>query len=356
MNVDDLSQDQIIEIRKFLGNQIKDATSKSRHERCLLCDEPGGFCNSHTIPQFCLENIAWNGKLNSFNTLVDTDLLKKESGINNAGTFHIICRSCDSKVFQDYENADAYVSVPSYKALNQIALKNSLRDIYKHETEVELYELSKRMIDEKKPPFSFFIKTMIDAQIKARSRDIEECYEIFNKAKSYLSSADSWLKILCYDKLEYTVPIAFQGMIALVTGVNGEIINNNFNHKKDYKMEYLHIAVFPFKGATAIMMFLDSEYERYEQFEKFIADSTLEERLEIVNRIIFLYAEDYFLSKQLSKETIKSLEDTAKTLQDLMTLNPQKSAKDAVKDYDLRRDVGTPNLLLETFAIDMTDV
>lgn len=69
MSVEDLSNELVIEMRKILGHQIKDATAESRHKKCMLCGTTGGFCNSHTIPQFCLENIAWNGKLNSFNTI-----------------------------------------------------------------------------------------------------------------------------------------------------------------------------------------------------------------------------------------------------------------------------------------------
>lgn len=40
MSGDDLSKEQIIEVRKMLGRQIKDATAKSRHEKCILCDQP----------------------------------------------------------------------------------------------------------------------------------------------------------------------------------------------------------------------------------------------------------------------------------------------------------------------------
>lgn len=76
------------------------------------------------------------------------------------------------------------------------------------------------------------ITPIIDAQIKARTRDIEECYEIFRKAKEYLISPKDWLRVVSYDKLDYTVPIAYQGMVGLVTGMNGELINDNYNHKK----------------------------------------------------------------------------------------------------------------------------
>lgn len=355
MSSDGFSDDQIIELRKIINGQIKDARKKSRHDKCLLCDKEGGFCDSHIIPQFCLKNIAWNGKLNSFNTLIDSDFLKKDSGIKDAGIFHLICRSCDGKVFQNYENAEAYESVPTETVLNQIALKTSLRDIYKHETELEMYKAMKQVMKEKSPFLSIFINKMFDSQIEARKLDIKECYEIFNTAKENLSSPKKYLKIISYDKLDFTVPIAFQGMIALVTGVNGETINDNYNYHSSYKVEYLHIAVFPLKQSTAVILFLNDKCTRYEKFEKFLSEATQEKRLEIINRIIFLYAEDYYLSKLLDDDIIRELQEPAKILQDLMTTAPQKSLKNAVKDYDLRRDFCIPNLLSRDYSVKFED-
>jgi hypothetical protein len=292
MSTDGLSPEEIIELRKMLGQHIKNARENSRHKECLLCGKTGGFCKSHTIPEFCLDNIAWNGKVNSINTLIDTEILTKDSGVSNAGVFHIICRPCDGSVFQNYENESAYNTEISNTTLNQIALKNSLRDIYKHEMELEMFEASKELIKEKKPFMSFLADIFFNAQIKARKTDIKECYAVFNKAKDYLSSSNNWIRLVSYDKLDFTAPIAYQGMIALITGVNGEVINDIYNPKKSYNIEYLHLAIFPLKDSTAVIMFLDSKSERYSQFEAYIKNTSLENRLEIINRIIFLYTED----------------------------------------------------------------
>lgn len=355
MNTDGFTPEEIIEIKKKLNQQIKDARKKSRHKECLLCGKVGGFCDSHTIPQFCLENIAWNGKLNSFNTLIDSKLLSNDSGISNAGIFHIICKSCDGSAFQDYEKATAYETYPAEKALNQIALKNALRDIYKNEAEIELFEACKELVKEKNPLLSVFANTMLNAQIDARKRDIQECYEIYNISKSYLTTSESWIRVVSYDKLNYTCPIAFQGMIPLITGVDGEVINDIFNHKHNYKIEYQHIAIFPLKNATAVILFVDSKNTRSRQFESRIGSMTQEQRLEIINRIVFLYTEDYYLSKQLDEGTIGILQEPAKLLQDPVTTNPKRSLKNAVKDYDLRRDIFLPNLFSKEYAVQTED-
>lgn len=60
------------------------------------------------------------------------------------------------------------------------------------------------------------------------------------------------------------------------------------------------------------------------------------QRLEIINRIIFLYTEDYYLSKHLDEDTIRILQEPAKLLQDPVTTDPKRSLRNAVKDYDLR--------------------
>lgn len=351
MNTNDLSKEQLIDTRKHLGQFIKESKMEAKHKTCLICGKEAPFCNSHTIPQFCLRNIADNGKVKSFNALVGTELLSVESGINNAGTFHIICRPCDNTLFQDYENPQAYSTTPSSKLLNQIALKNVIRDIHKHEIEIEMMKKAKKLLCEKGALFAFMIDVFFDSQIKARSLDVKECYDIFTIAKDNLDIESPNVHLISFDQLNYVIPIAFQGMIALITGVNGEVINNQYNYDTDYAVEYIHLAVFPLENSSAVILFSDNNNTRISTFEDSIKKVSLVNRLEIINRIIMWYAEDYFLSPKLPEEVSSKLEQAAQQMQDLMTINPKKSLKNAVKDYDLRRDTGLPNLLSSEYAL-----
>lgn len=351
LNTDDLSKEQLIEARKMLGQFIKQSKSEAKHEECLICGQRAPFCNSHTIPQFCLKNIADNGKMKSFNALVGTELLSVESGVNNAGTFHIICRQCDSTIFQDYEDPQAYATTPSSKLLNQIALKNALRDINKHETEIEMIKSIKKMMHEKEPLLSFMMDSYFDSQITARSRDVEECYDIFNDAKNNLTSANSNYHLISFDQLGYVVPIAFQGMVALITGVNGEVINDQYNYDPNYSVEYLHLSVFPLENTSVIISFSNDKNTRMTAFENELKKMNITQRLEIINRILMWYAEDYFFSPKLPKEVSSQLEKAAQQMQDLVTSNPEQSLKNAVKDYDLRRDTCLPNLFSYEYSV-----
>lgn len=351
MGAEGLTVEKIIEIRKMLSKQIENSHKKARHQKCLLCEETRGLCNSHTIPQFCLENIAWKGKLNSYHTLMDSQFLNKDSGINNAGTFHIICKTCDGQVFQNYEKEQAYETTPTEQVLNQIVLKNVLRDIYKHETEVEIFDEIKKLMQEKAPTNYWLWDLCYEIQVVAKKQEIQDCYEIFNISKSYLTLPKKWLRVISYDKLDYVCPIAFQGMVSLTTGFDDEIINNGFNHESDYKIEYLHIAIFPLQKTTAIILFIDSKNIRYAEFEKRITNMTQKERLEIINNIIFLYTEDYYLSKQLDENTIKRLQNAAKLLPDYFTENPEERIRNAVKEFDLKKNMNIPNLFLKEYSV-----
>lgn len=351
MNTDDLSNDQLIDARKMIGQLVKQARTQTKHETCLFCGQNLPFCNSHTVPQFCLKNIADNGKVNLFNALIGTELLSSDSGVKNSGTFHIICRQCDGTIFQDYENPQAYSDTPTSKILNQIALKNVLRDIYKHETELEMIKSAKRILHEKEPFLAIVADVYFNSQIKARSQDIKDCYDIFDAIKANLNIASPSVHLVSFDKLNYVVPIAFQGMIALITGVSGELINNQYNYNSDYSVEYFHLAIFPLENSSVIITFSDDKNSRILTFEKELKNMSAAKRLEIINRIVFWYAEDYFFSPRLPKEAASELEQAARQMQDLFSTNPEKSTKNAIKDFDLRRDTCLPNLLSQEYAI-----
>lgn len=351
MNTDDLSKEQLIEAKKMICQLIKQAKTQMIHETCLICGQKLPFCNSHTVPKFCLKNIADNGKVNLFNALIGTELLPADSGIKSTGTFHIICHQCDNTIFQDYENPQAYYNTPSNMLLNQIALKNVIRDIYKHETELGMIRNVKEMIHQKAPLIAIMADDYFDSLIKARARDIKECYDIFYVVKENLNIESPNIHIVSFDKLNYIVPIAFQGMVALITGVSGEIINNQYDYNPEYSVEYLHLVIFPLKSSSVIITFSDDNNSRLLTFENELKNMSIARRLEIINRIVFWYAEDYFFSPKLPTEITSKLEQAARQMQDLVSLNPEESLKKAVKDYDLRRDTCLPNLLSQESAI-----
>ena len=346
-NTNDFSKEEVLEARKFLNGMIKDSKYSAKHKKCLICGVEGDICDSHTVPRFCLKNIAWDGKINSFNSLLDTQLFDSDSGVKNAGIFRVICRKCDSKLFQDYENNDAYIDKPNNKMLHQIALKTVLRDIYKHESELFLFDsmsdLSHKMYGTDILPF--------DVTKRAREVDVKECYEILNIIKNCIENDTSCIELVTCDYLDYVVPIAYQGMSAIVTGVNGEMINDMFDYSPDYEVEYFHICILPLKYKTVVLTFILNHYKRCRKFITQFKKISIGERLNLINKIVFLYAEDYFLSKKLPHDVSNRLDNIAQTIPDIFTVNPKSTMNEAVIDYDLRTDFGIPNLLCYDYSI-----
>ena len=95
--------------KKRINKLFKKARAESKRETCYYCGKPvSSFCNSHSIPKFCLKNIAVKGKVLTLNSILDNPLMDTQKGVKEAGTFHLICNDCDSKIFSDYENSENY--------------------------------------------------------------------------------------------------------------------------------------------------------------------------------------------------------------------------------------------------------
>lgn len=64
-------RDEIIEATKALNKMIKDSRNQAKQSNCYYCgNDCDSFCNSHTLPAFCLRNIAQNGKVFYSNTIL----------------------------------------------------------------------------------------------------------------------------------------------------------------------------------------------------------------------------------------------------------------------------------------------
>ena len=99
----------IIEVRKKVNKMLSEARKKAKPPKCILCGkEQSSFCNSHSVPQMCLRPIADRGKVLHASLAMGFDIgvVDLDGGVNKSGTFNYICRECDAKFFQDYENPD----------------------------------------------------------------------------------------------------------------------------------------------------------------------------------------------------------------------------------------------------------
>lgn len=338
----------LIENKKVMGKFLSDARKKSKPERCAYCGkETKGFCNSHSIPAFCLKNIATNGEVLHSNEFVDFPLMDTKKGVNKAGTFQIICRECDSKIFQEYENPSNYNDEVTPKMVAQIAMKDYLKAISKRINENALYDI----LGEMNPGAIDFANHMQEIE----ELDLNEYKKGFEKAKRLSKkNCPEEYHVFYYKKLNYVVPIAFQSTISLTIGLDGETINDIYYDNPKYKIEDFHICVFPLESASVIMLFVDSKYKRYRNFYKKFRKLSHEDKLSIINYIIFLYSEDIYLSKDIPSEILqnKELIKASKQTGIGMATHPGAEVIKEIKGvYDLSKHDSIPNLLSEEYKL-----
>lgn len=343
--IQELSPDTIkmlnVEFSKLKKQSIKDMKS----DECYFCRKKvSGLCNSHTVPAFTLRNIAVKGKLYSMNSMIQLPFMKDKLGVNESGTFHIICKQCDGTIFQDYEKEEAYTDSPACKILAEISLKNSLKAIYKRKFEHQFIGHT---------PLSIFSNQLSVGQLDLREYEI-----LFETSKRVmLKNWNDEFYLSEYIQLNYTVPVAFQGLIALYIDLCGKIINDIYNYDPNYKIKELQLAVFPLKNKSVIMLFVEKGNRRYREFFKQLSKLSELEKLKIINYMIFAYTEDFLLSPNLDQQVLNKLKDVAAKTSTI-SLNPfnvefSKLKESSKKHLSFDNADQIPNILSEQYKIDI---
>lgn len=337
-----------IEYNKKISILQGQARQEAKLSYCYYCKKKvSSFCNSHSVPQFCLRRIATDGKLYYSNTLIDLPSMRNEQGVNDAGTFQLICRDCDSKIFQQYEDPAAYRYKPTGQMLAQIAMKDYLQMIYKRLYEKAIYRKMGTMLEAH--------KNYIEQRHEIISLDLSEYNSSFKRAQiGSLGKHNDWYYLCYYKKLDYTVPIAFQGGIVMVCDFGNNVINDIYNMNPNYHTKEIHIAVFPLEQESVILLFIDKRDKRYRKFYQQLNKLPLEEQLSAINYIIFNYSENVYISKKINKGVLKDkhlIEACQKS--SIATTNDPFSdpLNAAVAEFSISKRNEIPNLLSKEFSL-----
>ena len=338
-----------IEINKKVSSLITEATKNAKLECCILCHKPcSSFCNSHSIPQFALKRIAEDGKV--MLPLQDEILtIGKDIGVNKAGTFHIICRDCDSRVFQLYEDPNAYNSKPADQMLAQIALKDVLLMISKRNQEREQYKLVGEQAE--------FLKDFADEKIYWGNFDLRDYGEDLEYARSSLDGRKSNRYYLCfYTVLDYVVPYAAQSSVTLISDFEDSIVNNIYSQEQKYRIKAIHVAVFPLKSTSAILLFIEDGVKRYRKFYRSLRKLPKDDQLAAINYLVFSYTENVFMNPTTHKELKKNdfFMDICRKSTDFRSHTPfplDDPLEAAVKEFSLSKRNEIPNLLSREYAL-----
>ncbi len=351
----DLTEEERILQNKRMSRMMKKARENAKLDKCYYCGAKNPqYCNSHSIPQFTLRNIAQNGMLLYTNKLVKVPCEKEEKGINESGTFKMICRECDSKIFVNYENPDNYLGEITPKMLAETSLKNYLKSISKRLIEIELYKQVYSLTDNP------FIIEQLDQKQLINHADLGEYQRNYEKAKRIAKK--DWKNeyyMIYKKKLDYVIPVAFQSNLALVCDLENNIINDIYNEDAKYRQQDIQLSVFPLKDCSIVLLFIDSNSKRYRPFYKQFERLSEDEKLEVLNYIMFLYSEDIFFSPTVEEAMIESKElaELTKTTTDLVATksNPFEEDDDYTeavkKQFGLKDRVDIPNFLSEEYKV-----
>lgn len=332
-------------LRKMSSRLMKDAKQRAKRQTCFMCGkECSSFCNSHSVPQVFLKRIAPNGKVYFSGMQIELPILGADTGVKEAGTFRLICRECDSTLFQDYEDPSAYNQLPTGKMLCEIAMKNYLLMISKRLLEKELYQLLYQSFPEQ----SFFEEqiTISDLDLRGYIADFQYAKQSFEKNK------DDAYYLFYYQKLDYVVPLAMQSSVVVVCDFKDNLIVNVKNLSPDYDAKSIHVAVFPLESTSVVLMFCRSNEKTYRRFYRQLNKLNKADQLAAINHIIHSYCENIFLSKDIPESILKSPE-----FQDVCQKcttskkNLPDSIASAIKEFSLSKFRETPNLLDNQYAI-----
>lgn len=325
------SKEETLFLRKAYSDIKHRSERLSKPSNCLICGAAKtSFCKSHLLPQFILKQISRNGELLIGKSIVNFPITNEDEGVGNALTFRCICDKCDNEKFQTYESYCSYSGPISEKLLKEIAIKNFLASYSRQIIEIEMRRDIRK----------FYNKTFdvyeLDAlfSIKAIRKEI--------KGVSHYIVDDI--------ELDYVTPIAFQGELALLTGLDGEVINEYVNNPSDYNPHILHIAVFPLKNKTRILLFINDGDIKYRPFYKHFRKLTLQEKLYVINYIILLYKEDWALSPgyiEFVKE--KKTDEIIRKTQTIEGLSYVKT-KDVISVFKIETSGEVHNFLLDSLV------
>lgn len=288
------SKEDLAHFRKIFSDKMRESRNAAKSETCLLCGRPQtSYCNSHCLPQFCLREIARGGEVLTLNEFIGLAPMDNRKGVKQAGTFHNICRSCDSDFFADYENPEAYGSEINQKMMGQIAVKCALLEYGKASEQIKLDS----SFQGNRPYF--------EAHEYVRTIDAREQLENLRLAKRAAQAGSRVFRCIWQHTSGHVAPFAFQGAISLIAGYRCELINNTINPSPDYKLVPLYICVFPIAGKTHVILFVRNDAKRYRHFIADFQALGTDEKLQDVCRLIIANNEDVFFSPAISP-TLKS--------------------------------------------------
>ena len=294
-----------IKIKQEISELLKYVEQQSKPTHCLLCGKKcSSFCNSHVVPQFILKEIAESGMVYYGQSLhKEIDYLPTKTGIKNAFTFRLICRECDKKQFANYETPDMITNFDdlSYEIKKLILLEIAAKTHLSHiNTKLNIHNLQVAVNPE------IFSAMDVLKLPTAYQIDIEEHFDYLHSLIKFRKSTNFPFEVLYSKLLDYQTSITTQTIISYIYDINGKQIYNPYDFSNSIITRYFYIVIFPFKGKTRILYFIEKKNKYLVQciIDQFNSLND-EEKLHFLFMSLIIYDEQFYISPKLHEEIMQ---------------------------------------------------
>lgn len=286
---------RIIEARKTLERLMKASRKYTKLDRCLWCGKKiTRFCDSHTIPQLVLRNIAVDGKLDYYNSFMKNPLENMDQGMAETAVFKLICHECDNTLFQKYEDEKNLRELPTEQMLTLIALKNTLFFLNKRLFEIEF---NNQMLRNNYEVDCYSLRQTVNRL------DIRDYLWEFDRIWEMMKYDQNHYRLISWDRVDYKTPVAYQGQFAVYGDRNGNIVTDIYDHSLSRINKRMHLCVFPLTDCSVVFTFYHEDDHEYDEFADQIRNMEIIERLSFLGYILFFMAEDMAIAKKFPHRT-----------------------------------------------------
>lgn len=301
-----------INFNKFYNSIRQKANEMGALSKCKICGENIiGKANSHSVPQSILKNISTDGHYCQITCAIGENLIYgpfgriNRTGLNNTGTFHLLCKQCENAMFRDYEQkefleriSEGRTELLSDKALAQIMLKSALLERYKKEYSRNMTILTNEIA--KKKGINFYTSTISDElNIKDYDFYIDICLDIIRNEKT------GEFNIFYFDILDHPSQFACQALLPIQKTVTNIEINDVYNYDQKYHIVLPIFVIFPLAEKTILLAYcLRKEISRLDPFIKYFNSLNINSKRKMFQSVLFMYTEEVYTNEAKIKEII----------------------------------------------------
>ena len=162
-------------------------------------------------------------------------------------------------------------------------------------------------------------------------------------------------KLFFWKKLDYVIPVAFQGPVTLYGDLEGNMVTDTYNTSEDLVVKHMHICMFPLETQSVVFGFYHENDIEYDNFADQFGHLDEDEQLKVVSYIIYAYCEDMLFAKKFPHRTwlLNKVRETFMQMDEIVAFNKEHAEyQKKIKLQRLKkRDKDFPCILEKKFSI-----